>query len=400
MATGAPGPTVLDLTDPATWVDPHAILGAARARHPLALTSTGEPVVLRYDDAEALLKDQRFESNNLDRLTRHGIVDGPVFEWFRRIMLNANGGRHARLRALVSRAFSPRSIERLRPEIRRVTHAVLDGLGDEPVDLVADIADQLPIQVMCGFVGVPADDYRVLAALSTEALLVLSEVVTPEQRVASDAAMAQLDEFVAALIEERRRDPRDDMVSALVLAELEGDRLDHDDLVAMIVNMIIGGHDTSASMLAIGLAVFGSHPEQQQALRADPGLAPQAAEEVIRFEAPTPWVTRVACADVGLLGVTVHAGDPVLVSVLAANRDPAVFEEPDSFDIRRPPERTLAFGYGPHFCLGASLARVEAQEIFATTLARREIVLLAEPEWIPYLSVRHLRALPARLVPA
>jgi cytochrome P450 len=357
-------------------------------------------VVLRYDDAEALLKDQRFESHNLDRLTRHGIVDGPVYEWFRRIMLNANGERHARLRSLVSRAFSPRSIERLRPEIRRVTHAALDGLGQDPFDLVADFADQLPIQVMCGFVGVPADDYRVLATLSTEALLVLSDVVTPEQRVASDAAMARLDEFVVGLIEERRRDPRDDMVSALVLAELDGDRLDHDDLVAMIVNMIIGGHDTSASMLAIGMAVFGAHPEQQQALRADPGLAAPAAEEVIRFEPPTPWVTRVACVDVDLPDVTVHAGEPVLVSVLAANRDPAVFTDPEVFDIRRPPERTLAFGYGPHFCLGAALARVEAQEILAATMARGEIVLLAEPEWVPYLSVRHLRPLAARLVPA
>jgi cytochrome P450 len=203
-----------------------------------------------------------------------------------------------------------------------------------------------------------------------------------------------------ALVERRRRNPADDMVTALVQAEDRGDRLDDDDLITMIVNMIVGGHDTSSCMLAIGMSLFATHPAQQLLLRSSPTSTVQAAEEVLRAESPTAWVGRVPLTDVEIAGVTLRGGDYVLVSALAANHDPAVFPDPEAFDITRTGERMLSFGYGPHYCLGASLARVEAQEVFATVMARcHDIALLEPPEWIPFLKVRHIRRLPARFRP-
>jgi cytochrome P450 len=391
---GPAQPAILDLADPALWQDLHGPLRVARERHPVALGTGGERHVLRYADVEALSSDPRLVSNAVPMLTRHGVVSGPLFDWWRRMMTNQNGPEHLRLRSLVSRAFTPRRIESKRPRVRELARELVDErLAAGEIDLVLDFADPLPIRLMCEILGVEREAHPDFARWSTDLGRALTHVLTPAARRAGEEAATQLGGAIAELISARRAGPRDDLLSALLSASAQGpERFDDEDLVTLVINLLFGGHDTSRSMLSIGMALLLQHPEELARLRNDPSLAVSAGEEILRFEPPIAVLAREPALDVELGGVVLPKGEMVLLSILSANRDPRVFPDPDRFDIGREGPRSFSFGWGPHHCLGAALARAEIQEALPALLRDFDFELVEVPRWTPFVAIRRLES--------
>lgn len=392
-------PAVLDLADPALWQDLHAPLRAARERHPVALGSAGERFVLRYDDVEALSGDPRLVSNALPILTRHGVASGPLFDWWRRMMTNQNGPEHLRLRSLVSRAFTPRRVESKRPRIRALARELVsERLAAGELDFVQDVAHLLPIRLMCEILGVETEAHPDFARWSTDLGRALTQVLTPEARLAGEEAATGLGGAIAELIAARRARPRDDLLSALLAASAQGpERFADEDLVTLVINLLFGGHDTSRSMLSIGMALLLQHPEQLSRLRRDPSLAASAGEEILRCEPPIAVLAREPVEDLELGGVVLPKGEMLLLSILSANRDPQVFAEPDRFDVGRAAPRSFSFGWGPHHCLGAALARAEIQEAIPALLQDFDFELVEAPQWVPFVAIRRLASVRVRV---
>lgn len=383
---------VVDLTDPAFWSDPYPVLVEALGQHPLGRGVDGGLIALSYDAAEMVLRDPRFLTTDL--LAPRGITEGPIAEWWGRVMFSANPPVHTRLRRLVSRAFTPRAVESLRPRVVEITEELLDGFHGDTVDLVAEFAHELPIRAMGAMLGVPAGDHHRFATWTADLGLVFSAVHTPELLERLEAAISGLNVYVAELIADRRAQPGDDMLSGLIAAEADGDKLSKTELAAMVENFLFAGHDTTRSMLMIGAALLLSHPGQRTLLSDDPSLAAQAVDEILRFEAPVLGSGRDAAEPMDLFGVPVGAGETVTTMSLAANRDPAAFDNPDRFDIRRPGGKLMSFGQGIHHCLGAALARLEGQVAFPMLLERYpRMEMAAEPEWVPYASIRRFEEL-------
>lgn len=339
-------------------------------------------VAIGRSQVQALLADRRLRSSVLELLKLQGVGDGPVFEALASSVLAVDGDDHVRLRRLVSPSFTPRAIEHRRQEMRERLAPLLDAVAPlGRTEFMADIADQYPIQVMCDLLGVPAEDHRDFARWNQAATWVLSlELVA--HRDEAEEGMAQLQEYVRALIADRRRSPRDDLVTSLVQAEEQGDRLSDRELETMIAGLLFAGYDTTRNQLGLAMALFATNPDQWAALRSDPGLAPAAVEEVMRVSAAVTSIPRFVLEDIVLDGYQVSAGTLLMLSTAGANRDPAAFKEPGRFDITVPREPQLTFGGGPHFCLGASLARAEMQEAlpaFASVMP--DLALDGEPVW-------------------
>lgn len=383
---------VVDLTDPAFWSNPYPVLAEARNQHPLARGVDGSLIALSFDAVESVLRDPRFLTTDL--LAPRGITEGPIADWWGQVMFSANPPEHTRLRRLVSRAFTPRAVESLRPRVAQITEDLLDSFRGPTADLVAEFAHELPIRVMAAMLGVPSGDHHRFAAWTADLGLVFSSVHTPELLDRLEAAINGLNQYVAELIADRRAQPGDDMLSGLIAAEADGDALSEAELVAMVENLLFAGHDTTRSMLMIGAALLLSHPDQRALLSNDPSLAAQAVDEILRYEAPVLGSGRDAAEPFDLFGVPVAAGETVTTMSLAANRDPAAFDDPDRFDIHRPGGKLMSFGQGIHYCLGAALARLEGQVAFPMLLARfPSMELVAEPAWVPYASIRRFELL-------
>ena len=350
----------------------HHMLRTAAAEGPIAVdANSGAIVVLRYEDVERLAFDRRFAGVGLAFFDLMGITEGQLREWYGRLMFTNEGDVHHRLRSLVARAFTPRAVEALRADTAGLAAEVLAPvLAEGGGDLVAATA-LLPARVMCRLLGVPDADVAVFGGWA-DALSPVFGFMTPQQREAADSALAGLLEYVDAMATARRRDPADDLISALLVAEDEGDRLDHAELVDMVANLLVGGHDTTASQLGCTLLTLVRHPEELDRLHERPELVASAVSETIRFEPSIPAVPRTAAQPVDIGGTEVGAGSLVMLSTAAANRQAGVWDDPDSFDVTRftQPEvpRLLTFGAGPHFCLGAALARLTVEETVRATL--------------------------------
>jgi cytochrome P450 len=406
---------VIDTTDPAFWVDPHRVLADAARAAPVARTTLGHLVLLRRDDAERALVDPRLRNDYDALLTRHGIVDGPLFRWWRLAMLNTNPPTHTRLRALVGRAFTPRAVARMEMPMRDATVDRLELLaGSGPVELIRDLAEPLPLTFICDLLGIARPDHVAFAGWVADLGLMFAETMPDAQRLQAEAAMEGLSAFVADLVEHRRRHPADDVLTGLVQAEADGDRLSLDELVAMVVNLLFGGLDTSRSLLSTAVWLLhrddGATARLRAGLRAEPERWPAVVEEILRYEPPVGEVLRVAADDLELHGEHVPAGGLLGISLLAANRDPACYEQPDRFD----PDRfdpghgdagaapaALSFGRGIHHCLGHALARLEARTVLRTIVecCPRLQLHTTEPTWVPFLRVRRLAAVELSLGP-
>jgi cytochrome P450 len=385
----------IDTLDPAYDLDIHAAHRAARERSWYATTPVGI-IVLRYRDVQAVLHDRRWRELGPDALRMAGITSGLLWEWFHQIMSTQEGEPHARLRRLVSKAFTPRSVERLRPVIRATADEFIDRFAEaRRCEFVSAFAAPYPVRVIGTLLGVPPGDFASFHAWSTDLSLAFGSRIA-EQRPRIEAALLALSDYVDGLLAERRRAPRDDLISALIAVEEQGDRLAPEDLRAMVTVLIFGGQDTTQCQLACSLATFLRHPDQWELLAKDPEVAVTAAEEVLRYEPAGSGSPRVATEDLRHRELEIRAGAIALPSAPAANRDPEVYADPDRFDItRRHPEPMLTFGGGVHYCLGASLARAELQEALPI-LARRLPGLEADGavEWRTQVLIRGPSRLP------
>jgi cytochrome P450/uncharacterized OsmC-like protein len=369
--------------EPAIRDDPFGHFAAARARCPVQKVRLADGhlawVVLGYDAARQALGDSRISKDMLAALEANDevVAEGLPGPEFSRHMLNIDPPDHTRLRRLVSRAFVPGRIAALEPAVRAIADGLLDELDaagpDATVDLIEGYAYPLPFGVIGELLGIPAADRPRLHAWFQVLLTGWAGDPPPEAVEASDGIVAYLRE----LVEDKRRSPADDLVSVLVAAT-EGDALTTQELLSSLFQLVVAGHDTTASLIGNGMVALLDHPGQLQALLADPGRLPAAIDELIRFTAPVPHATfRMTAEPVTLDGVQIPAHEQVLVCLGAANRDPGRFPAPDVLDISRDDGSNLGLGHGIHYCLGAPLARLEARVAFEELLARHPGLRLA-----------------------
>jgi cytochrome P450 len=341
-------------------------------------------LVVRYDESRAALNDHRLSKDMHAAMSADaGVVSeglpGPAFA---RHMLTVDPPDHTRLRRLVSSAFSPRRIEELRPRIQAIVDELLDGIAgegaDSRVDLVSRFAFPLPFTVICELLGVPEPDRASLGRGLTGMLVPTSTAEQyAEAKLASDAVVTLLEQ----LVEVKAASPGDDLVSALIAARDGNERLDTRELLSTIFQLMVAGHDTTASFIGNSVVALFRNPSQLALLREDPERLDVALEEFLRFDAPVPHSTfRYALEPVELGGVTIPAGAQVIISLAAANRDEHTFDQAEVLDIDRTATRHLAFGHGIHHCLGAPLARLEGHLALGTLLRRFPELRLAVPD--------------------
>ena len=346
----------------------------------LARTALGV-IVLDREVALEMLRDRHMSFPAVELIQLQGINDGPVYERVANGLLAQTGDAHARLRRLLTPAFTPAAVERLRPGIKdhaaRLWNSVAEDGG---CDFVSAFARRLPSMVIADLLGVP-DEHERMASYS-EHLQGIFDPALLAERASLEAVYMDAYHWIEGLVDARRRDPGDDLASALVAVEAEGDRLSHEECVSLIASVISGGTDTTQAQLAHGMRLFCEHPEQWQLLSRDPNLAAAAANEVIRFEPITPFTARLVREETTYRDVVFPAGTVVFICSAAANRDPAIFAEPETFDITapRPPGAVLTFGNGPHVCPGAHLARAELTELYGLLAPRMlQPAFAAEP---------------------
>jgi cytochrome P450 PksS len=370
---------------------------------------TGEMawLVTRYDDVASVLKDERFVKNTANALTLKQLANQ---RWFRKVfkslrtnMLNQDAPNHTRLRGLVSKAFTPRLIEQIRGRIEALTEQLLDQAQQTGhMDLIRDYALPVPTTIISEMLGVPATDRERFHRWSNA---LLSAAASSWHMIRSVPNGWALMRYIQRIVKKRRAEPRDDLVSALIRAEEAGDTLSEDELVAMIILLLVAGHETTVNLIGNGTLALLEHAQQMARLRSEPARIKPAIEEMLRYTSPVEMATeRYAREDVSIGEVTIPRGEMVFAVIGSANRDERQFPDADRFDITREPNRHLAFGLGAHFCLGASLARLEGQ-IAINTLLRRfpELRLGVAPAsllWRRGLLLRGLESLPITLGPA
>lgn len=345
----------------------HEWYRTARANGPSALSAeTGAVVALRYDDVERLSHDPRLAGVGLSIFDLLGIGDGPLRTWYSSLMFTNEGDAHHRLRRLAARAFTPRSVERHRELAARLTAERMERLvADGGGDLVEALVD-VPITVICTLIGVPEEQIPAFLAYG-DALSPVFGLMDGDQIATAEDAVVGLTADVDAMIATRLQQRSDDLISALLAAEESGDRLTHDEVVTMVGNLIVGGHDTTSGQVSCTLLTLLRHPEVLDALRADPSLAPAVVDEGIRYEPSITVVPRTALEPIDIGGVERPVGSMVFLSSASASRDEDVWGDPDVFRPDRFTEpgapKLLSFGSGAHYCLGAALARVTMQEV-------------------------------------
>lgn len=352
--------------------------------HWLVRTPLGYAVT-RYKDVNAVLRDRRFHSA-ISLIPEMAGVERPIGGRRQQSILAMEGDEHTRLRRLASPAFTPRATERLRPFMREVINDLVDSVvSDGSCEFVADICEPYPIPVICELLGAPKSDWRLFSNWAVDIFRIFNNDVANDLP-AIESAMAELDSYVEAMIEQRRTAPADDLLSRLIFAEEQGDRLSTSELVMMTEAVLMAGTDTTRNQLACSVALLAGQPAQWEALARDPKLAVSAVEECLRHLGAVRATIRFASTDIEYRGVTFPKGSLIMASLAAANHDPEVWTHPDRFDINRSPESStqMTFGSGIHFCLGASLARAELQEALPI-LAKRMPGLRVdgEIEWKP-----------------
>jgi len=321
--------------------------------------------VLDREAGEFFLRSRATTFPGLELAELFGVTEGPLAEEMRRNILHLNGEDHRRLRNLVNPAFTPRAADRWRPVMRDyVAQLVAAALDVGACEFVGAVAKPYPALTIAAVLGAPAEDAPRLHGWSNTIQRQFDGPFLTAHRPQIEDAVTELYGYLEELLERRRSTPGDDLISTLLAAEAEGDRLSDVELVNLVLNVLIGGIDTTQSQLAHAVRLLAEHPDQWAALRADPSLADRAVDEALRYEPITPFTARIALEDLEFRGVTFPKGTIVMVSAFTGNRDPADHAEPDRFDItaQRPRTRLLTFGAGVHYCLGANLARAELQE--------------------------------------
>ena len=369
--------------------DMHVALREAAQSGPIArFPDTGVVIVLSHADVEALGRDSRMVGVGLGNFDAVGITDGALREWFGSLMFTNEGPAHRRLRSLVQKAFTPRAVDAIRDTAGAMAIDAFAGVrAAGSGDLVA-AATTLPLRVICRLIGVPDADVPSFVGWA-DALSTVFGFLTPEAADAATDALAHLDAYVEGLLAERSASLGDDLVSNLIRAEVEGERLTHDEVRTMVENLIVGGHDTTGSQIGCTFLALLRHPDQAATLAGRPDLVPDAVEETMRYEPSIPGIPRTPTEAITIGLETFPAGQLLLLSTAAANREPGVWAEPDSLDLERFAHpgmpRLLSFGIGTHYCLGAALARMTLEEavraVFVETPQPRAAFDLDAVQW-------------------
>jgi cytochrome P450 len=362
-----------DFFDAAVRADPFPLFNRLREDDPVFRTDFGYWYVSRYADANALVRDARLGSGR-GVPDSFGITSGPLYEIMTSWLMALDGPTHTRVRRLISRAFTPRAVEALRPTIESIANPLIDRMASAGGgDIVADLAFPLPIEVVRLLFGIDHDEWD-------------SEVVSlfHPGRASSEGGfigqMQRLADYFWRVVPARRQAPGDDMFSSMVKPDADGDRLSDLDLVANAVLLVTAGFETTMGLLSLAILTLLRHPEQMAMLGDDPDLARNTVEEVLRFEPAALSTTRHTPVDVEVAGMTIPADSNILFSVVAANRDPTQYPRPDDFDITRVDVRPLTFGGGAHVCIGAALARLETEVVLRALVTRtRDLALLTNP---------------------
>ena len=410
MAVGTAAPSVFEAGLPALDYDPFASPGeaydhlrTAQRTAPIGIGPLG-PEVLSYDAARAMLRDTRFTIPPGINLAAMGLPSGPLFDKVVGSLLCLEGAEHQRLRRLVSTAFTPRATARLHDTIDDVVNELIGGVaGAGRCDVVVDIARPYPIPVICALLGAPREDWQRFSVWAEDIFKAFSfSPNLADEEAGIMRAWGELDCYVDDMIDRRRRDLTDDLLSDLIRAEDDGDRLSADELRMLAASLLMAGTDTTRNQLAASVQVLCDHPDQWNVLRDQPELAMRAVEESMRHSPAVCGTPRTVTDDVEFGGFTFPAGTFILVNTFAANRDPGVYDDPDRFDITREgAPAILTFGGGVHYCLGANLARLELAEAL-TILARRMPTLrrAGPAPWKPMLGMTGPTSLPMEFDPA
>jgi hypothetical protein len=385
--------------------NPYPHYARLRTIDPMHVNAHGAFVASRHAEVSLVLRDKRFGKDFVERtIRRYGpkIMEEPIFRGMSHWMLQQDPPDHTRLRGLVVKAFTARRVEDMRPRIQHVVDETLDRITPHgKMDLIEDYAFRLPVTIICDMLGIPEEHREVFYASSRDGGRVLDPVpMTPAEIAQANGANGMAKMYFEQLFELRRKSPGDDLITQLVQAEEAGDKLTNEELTANIILLFGAGHETTVNLIGNGLLALHRNPDQLALLKANPSLIGNAIEEFLRYDSSVQMTGRVTLEDIeDLGGKRIPKGESVLCLLGSANHDPAVYpDHPERLDIARPNVKPLSFGGGIHFCLGAQLARIEAEIAISTLLRRLPELRLDDaenPEWRPTFVLRGLKRLPA-----
>lgn len=405
----AVGPARFNPLLPDYVVNPYPQLHRLREEDPVHWSSTlGVWILTRYADVHAALRDSRFScmAGRWDQyekfFLRGGSATSPMAEMYSKWMLQLDPPDHTRLRGLVNKAFTPRVVEAMRPRIQAMVDDIIDrSIESGNMEVMDELAFPLPILVIADLLGVPREDYEKIRTWTHALLPSLSPAISAQGVARVNDIIVEYREYFRALARERQREPKNDMLSALIAARDEGQKLSEEELLATCILLAFAGHATTAQLTGRAVLTLLQYPDQLEKLRKDPSLVGGAIEEVCRYESMLQLVYRTTTEEVKIGDKTIPPRQMVFVSLAGANRDPAQFPDPDRFDIERNSSKHVAFAYGIHYCVGAPLARLEGQ-IAINTILRRMQDLRLVTEGIkrePSLLLRGLVKLPVTFRP-
>jgi cytochrome P450 len=390
--------------DPAFIADPYPAYRELRETAPVWRSPFGRAFLTRYEDCSLLMRDRRLgkdytEPEALIRRFGPTAMSEPAVVELSHMMLMRDPPDHTRLRGLVAKVFTARKIEEMRPGIQAITDRLLDTVaGQGGMDAIRDLAFPLPVLVICELLGIPEDDRaRFVNATASGAALLNPVPPTREELDRANEGTLATGAYFEGLFEQRRKEPRDDLLSLLVQAEEAGDRLTTEELRANVTLLFAAGHETTVNLIGNGIWSLLRDRAQWESIRDDASLIPNAIEEVLRFECPVQAVARTVAEPIDIGGIPFEKGELIVALIGAANRDPEVFPDPDRLDVKRERLKPLSFGGGIHFCIGAQLARIEAEVVFSTLLRRMPELNLhgnEPPKWRESFTLRGLTTLP------
>jgi cytochrome P450 len=390
--------------DPAFIADPYPFYRRLRETAPVFKTPQGLWLITRHDDVAFALRDKRFGKDFVGNLERRygdlARMNEPAIANLGRTMLVLDPPDHTRLRGLVTKAFTARRVADMRPRIKAQVDAQLDRVIDKgEMDVMRDLAHRLPVIVICDMLGIPEEHRAPFLAGSNVSGRILEPVpMSREELDQANRNIQMANVYFNQLCDLRRREPKDDLTTELVRAEEAGDKLSAEELQANIGLLFGAGHETTTNLIGNGLLALHRNPDQWERLKADPSLIPNAVEELLRYDSSVQITGRVTNTEVEIGGVTLGATENVIALLGAANHDPAQYPDPDKLDVGRTNVRPLSFGGGIHFCLGAQLARLEAELVFSALIERLPNIELPEkdtPAWRRSFTLRGLSKLPA-----
>jgi cytochrome P450 len=400
-ATAGAPLSLYHLLDPEVLADPYPLYEQLRTEDPVHWDPYLHAwVVTRYADVvEVLHRFSAERTHTPEKLAVLGMEQlAPIAQVMVRQMLFLDPPQHSRVRGLAAVAFTPRRVERLRRHIEEIADSLLDRVDSRgEMDVMEELANPLPAIVTAEMLGVPTEDHRLLKGWSQDFAEMLGNFQHNPGRAAKVAvSLGEMTAYFQEAVRSQVTHPTEGLVNALTVAEVDGDRLTEDEVVANVIVTLVGGQETTTNLIGNGLLALLRYPEQMERLRNDPALVPSAVEELLRYESPSQHTARLARDDVQLGGRSIKRGQAVMAVMGAANRDPERFPDPDRLDLARADNRHLAFGWAAHFCFGAPLARIEGQIAFSALLRRLpNLRLRPEPvTWRSNLGLRGLTALP------